>query len=386
MKKKILGVMLASLMLVTTACTSSDDTADNGSTNVADQTTDSQSNDGQSEDAQTDTDQSSDETGNDESDSNDSAIDEAVDYSVTYPVTITDQAGREITIAEEPTKLVSGYYISSSLLIALELDSKMVGIEAKADKRPIYSLSAPELIELPNVGSAKNFDLEGCIALEPDLVILPLKLKESAASLEELGINVILVNPENQELFLEMADIIATATNTVERKNSLVDFINAQDAMLDEAMSNAEAVKVYLAGNSDFLSTACNGMYQSDMIANAGGINVAGEIDDTYWVETDYEQVLAWNPEYIIIAAEAEYTVEDVLSDENLAMCDAVVNGNVYKIPSKAEAWDSPVPGGILGSVWLGSIIHPELISAEQCDSIIEEFYETFYDFKYSEN
>lgn len=370
MKKRILGLMLASLMLATTACTSVENNKEGNGNEITEQTVDNQQDDEQSAPEEEE----------------DTENEETVDYSVTYPVTIVDQAGREITIAEEPAKIVSGYYISSSLLIALDLDSKMVGIEAKADKRPIYSLSAPELIELPNVGSAKNFDLEGCIALEPDLVILPLKLKESAASLEELGINVILVNPENQELFLEMADIIATATNTVERKNCLVDYINAQDAMLDAAMTNAEAVKVYLAGNSGLLSTACNGMYQSDMIDNAGGVNVAGEIDDTYWVETDYEQILAWNPEYIIIAAEADYDVEDVINDENLAMCDAVVNGNVYKFPSKAEAWDSPVPSGILGSVWLGSIIHSDLISAEQCDSVIEEFYETFYDFKYSEN
>ena len=45
-----------------------------------------------------------------------------------YPVTVTDQAGRTVTVEAEPQRLVSGYYISSSLLIALELDSKMVGI------------------------------------------------------------------------------------------------------------------------------------------------------------------------------------------------------------------------------------------------------------------
>ena len=48
----------------------------------------------------------------------------------------------------------------------------------QADSRPIYSLAAPELLELPSVGTAKEFDLEGCAALEPDLVVLPLKLKE----------------------------------------------------------------------------------------------------------------------------------------------------------------------------------------------------------------
>ena len=88
-----------------------------------------------------------------------------------YPLTVTDQAGRQVTIESKPEKLVSGYYISTSVLIALGLDDEMAGIEAKANKRAIYKLSAPELMDLPSVGSAKEFDLEGCAALEPDLVI-----------------------------------------------------------------------------------------------------------------------------------------------------------------------------------------------------------------------
>ena len=128
-----------------------------------------------------------------------------------YPITVTDHAGREVVIEEEPERLVSGYYISTSLLIALDLDERLVGIEAKANKRPIYKLSAPELIDLPNVGTAKEFDLEGCAALEPDLVILPLKLKNAAESLEALNIDVLLVNPEDQELLTEMIQLIGTA-------------------------------------------------------------------------------------------------------------------------------------------------------------------------------
>ncbi|MDO4741258.1 MAG: ABC transporter substrate-binding protein, partial [Eubacteriales bacterium] len=85
-----------------------------------------------------------------------------------------------------------------------------VGIEAKADKRAVYRLAAPGLIELPNVGSAKEFDLEGCAALEPDLVILPLKLKNAAATLEALGIDVLLVNPEDQQLLREMTEMISS--------------------------------------------------------------------------------------------------------------------------------------------------------------------------------
>lgn len=303
-----------------------------------------------------------------------------------YPVTVTDQAGREVTIEDEPQRLVSGYYISTSLLIALDLDEKLVGIEAKAASRPIYSLSSPKLIDLPNVGSAKEFDLEGCAALEPDLVILPLKLKDAAKTLEGLGIDVILVNPENQKLLTEMMDLIADATNTESKAQSLKEFTTTQEAMLDKTLSDAETPSVYLAGNSSILSTAGNAMYQSDMIRIAGGSNVAAEITDNYWTEISYEQLLNWNPEYIILASDANYSVEDVLSDPNLADCTAIANNNVYQLPNKAEAWDSPVPGGILGAVWLANVLHSDLFTEEDCNALIDEYYETFYDFTYSKN
>ena len=302
------------------------------------------------------------------------------------PVVLTDMAGREVSIEAVPERIVSGYYISTSTLIALGLSDKLVGIEAKADKRPIYKLSAPQLIELPNVGTAKEFNLEGCLALEPDLVILPLKLKSAAQTLEELGIDVLLVNPESQEQLMEMIALLGDATGTAHRAGELADYIQTQQAALAELLADADAPTVYLGGNSALLSTAGQAMYQSDMIRLAGGVNAASEITDTYWVEISYEQLLTWNPDYIILASDASYTVEDVLADPNLADCAAVKSGKVYQLPGKAEAWDSPVPSGILGAVWLASVLHPEAVTEAACTAIIDEYYETFYGFTYSEN
>ena len=300
-----------------------------------------------------------------------------------FPVTVTDQAGRSVTIESDPQRIVSGYYISTSLLIALGQTDKLVGIEAKADTRPIYSLSAPQLLELPNVGSAKEFDLEGCAALEPDLVILPLKLKDAAETLSGMGIPVILINPEDQELLTETISMVGAATGSTALADELLAFSDDEAAQLESLMADVERPTVYLAGNSDLLSTAGDAMYQSDMIRLAGGQNVAAEITDTYWAEVSYEQILDWNPDYIILASDASYTCEDVLNDEALASCTAVQNGNVYQIPGDAEAWDSPVPSGILGSVWLASILHPEVMSTEDANAVMGNYYDTFYHFTY---
>ncbi len=298
-----------------------------------------------------------------------------------FPVTITDASGREVTIEEEPETLVSGYYITTSMLIALGEEDKLVGVEAKANTRPIYSLAAPELLELPSVGTAKEFDLEGCAALEPDLVILPLKLKDSVSALEDLGIQAITVNPEDLSLLEETITMLGKATGATETAEKLLAFNEETQDKLDSLLKDVEKPTVYLGGNSSFLSTAGAAMYQNTLIELGGGANVAAELTDTYWAEVSYEQILEWNPQVIIIVPEAGYTKEDVLADAQLAEVDAVKNKQVYEMPSAFEAWDSPVPSAMLGSLWMAATLHSDVYSTEDFQKDVADFYQEFYGF-----
>lgn len=298
-----------------------------------------------------------------------------------FSVTVTDHAGREVTVTKLPEKLVSGYYISTSLVIGLGLEDKLVGIEAKAASRPIYALAAPELLELPNVGTAKEFNLEGCIALEPELVILPLKLKDAADSLAELGIPAICVNPESEALLNETVDMIAKLTGTEDKAEALKDHGKKALAELEAKLADVEKLVVYLAGNSAYLSTAGSKMYQNTMIEAAGAVNAAAEVEDTYWAEIDYEQLITWNPDYIIVSPAADYTAEDILNDAALAELEAVKEGKVYAMPADYESWDSPVPSAFLGSMWIASQIHSDVFTAEDYNTAIVSYYETFYGF-----
>ncbi len=305
--------------------------------------------------------------------------DDTRDEESEWPVVITDHLGREVTIEEKPEKLISGYYISTSMLIALGLEDNLVGIEAKADTRPIYSLAAPQLLGLPNVGTAKEFDLEGCVALEPDLVILPTRLKDAVESLEKFKINTIAVNPEDMDLLKEALTMVGKATGTENKANELIDYY---DKKLAEMKGLAvEEKTVYLGGNSDFLSTATGQMYQDDMIGSAGAVNVAADIDDTYWATISYEQLLGYNPDVIVIVPEAAYTKENILNDKKLAPLKAVQNDEIYVMPDSFEAWDSPVPSGILGTMWLTSVLNEKNYSFDSFKEDVVEFYETFYDF-----
>ena len=136
-------------------------------------------------------------------------------------ITLTDQAGRKIVLKKPANKLVSTYYISTYACLALGLSDNLVGIEQKADSRPIYSMVNSKLLELPQVGSMKGINIEAIADLEPDLVILPLKLKDNADTLDDLGVKSIVVNPESDELLLEMLSLLAKATGKADQAKLL---------------------------------------------------------------------------------------------------------------------------------------------------------------------
>jgi iron complex transport system substrate-binding protein len=299
-------------------------------------------------------------------------------------ITLTDQAGRTVTLDKPAKKIVSCYYITTYSCIALGIKDRLVGIESKAGMRNIYKLAAPELLNLPSVGSMKEFNVEAAAALKPDLVIMPKKLMKNADTLTQLGIPVLIVNPESQSLLEEMLTLISTACGVKENCDKLLtydkDSLNQIKKITDQVPENKKP-SVYMAGNSSYLSTATASMYQADLIQLAGGKNAASKIKGDYWTNVSYEDILAMNPDVIILPAATEYKIEDVLKDSQLSEVTAVKNKAVYQMPVKLEEWDSPIPSGVLGIRWLCSILHEDLYGFDEMQKDAVTFYKTFYGF-----
>lgn len=308
-----------------------------------------------------------------------------------FPLTIEDQLGNSVTLEKPAERIVSGYYISSSACIALGLENKLVGTEEKTDKRPIYKLAAPELIgSIANVGSAKAFDLESCLGAEPDLVILPKKAKDYAKTLNEMGIAAVVVNPESHEALVDMIKLIANLTGSEETAGKLITSYNEVLSKVESTTANLDDSKkpvVYMCNTSTYLATAPKDMYQASLVRSAGGKNAGDILEGDSWTDVSYEQILTMNPDIIIIPTnnmangQPDFTAADVLADANLAEVTAVKNGAVYNMPAGLEAWDSPVPSGVLGMLWLLATVHPDLYTKAECADYAASFYKTFYGF-----
>lgn len=296
-------------------------------------------------------------------------------------ITLTDQAGRTVTLEQPAESIVSCYYISTYATIALGLKDKIVGLENKADTRALYALAAPELPQLTQVGTLKELNVEAVAALEPDLVIMPQKLIDNAQTLEDLGITVMIVNPETQEGLETMLTLIGEACGASDQAQALINYNHTQLERAAEMTAELEKPSVCLLGNSSYLSVAPAAMYQNDLIEQAGGVNAAASIEEDYWADVSYETLLALAPEVLVIPSAASYTAEDVMNDPQLADLPAVQNGAVYTMPQGLDEWDSPTPSGILGVLWLTSVLHPEAYPFEEFTADAQAFYQTFYGF-----
>ena len=296
-------------------------------------------------------------------------------------IVLTDQAGREVVLEGPAQSIVSCYYISTYAAIALGAENRVVGLEKKADTRPIYQMAAPELLEKPQVGTMKELDVEATAALEPELVIMPQALADYADTLAQLGIPVLVVNPESHEALVEMLQLMGTALGLEDRAEALASYYQEQLDRMAELTQDAGAPVVYMGSNSSFLATAPASMYQSTLIRQAGGVNAGDSLEGDYWTEVSYEDVLAMAPQVIVLPAGAEYTVQDVVEDPQLSALPAVQDGAVYQMPSGIEEWDSPVPSGILGTMWMTSVLHPDVYPFEEFTADAQDFYQTFYGF-----
>lgn len=300
-------------------------------------------------------------------------------------ITITDQIGRTVTLDKPAEKIVSSYYISTALLIALGQEDKLVGIEMKADTRELYKKAAPQLLELPAVGSGKGINIEETAALNPDVVIIPQKLKDSVPSFEELGIPVIVVDPETLENFEECVTILSKVSGSSETGEKLLSYYHEKMDYVTNLTKNLDnKAKVYIAAGSEYLSTCTSKMYQDKLIQMAGGINVSSELTDGYWAKISAEQLNIWNPDKIFAVSYAEYTLDDIKNDPALSEITAVKENNVYSFPSKLEPWDYPTPSSILGILYLTHMLYPDLISQEDYAKEAQNFYKEFFNIEVS--
>lgn len=296
-------------------------------------------------------------------------------------IVLKDHLDREVKLEKPVESVVSSYYIATTTLVALGAEDLLSGVEMKAETRAIYQLAAPQLLELPAMGNKKNFNMEECAKINPDLVVLPMSLKDYVPQLENLNIKVIVIDPETNDRFLDTVSMLGKATGHEKDAEQLLAYYEKEQQKMKQALKDVkEHQSVYFASGSDLLNSATQKMYQHEIIMAAKGKAVASDLNEMGWTAISAEQLLAYDPAYIFIENQSDMNADAVMSDVRFASLNAVKNKQVYTFPSTIETWDTPSPSSILGVLWMSSILYPENISMDEVVKEACDFYQQFFD------
>ena len=214
------------------------------------------------------------------------------------PVTVTDAAGRSVTIADA-SRIVSIGGAVTEILYALGRSERIVAV----DTTSIYPPQA--LATHPNVGYQRQVSAEGVLGMRPSLVLAieGTGPKETVAVLESAAVPLVLV-PDHftGQGVVEKIRLIAQATGARKQGECLAAAVTSQLdqlARLRDQVAAPARVLFVLSMAGDRLLVAGNGTAADGIIRLAGGVNAITGYDG-YKAVND-EAIVAAKPDAILV-------------------------------------------------------------------------------------
>ncbi len=308
---------------------------------------------------------------------------QGVDDSAT--MIVVDQLGREVELPAKIDRVVTNYPMATQIIYALGAGDKLVGCENSAQRADFLAQIDDTFIELPEVGSPNEINVETTLSLDPDVVIVRCSIStEQVENLESLGIKVLGMNCEDLDLMSEAVAMMGKTLGCENKSDDYISYYQDQRNMIKKRLTNLkedEKVGVYL--NRGHMNTFGGDVYQTDVLELCGGWNVAEELSG--WATTSKEQLLLWDPEYILVLSYSSDTPESVLADPDLAPVKAVKEGNVLWFPSELASWDYPSMQAVLGLLWCAKTLHPDKFKDIDVLEYADDYFVKFFGKSFTE-
>jgi len=267
-------------------------------------------------------------------------------------IMITDDLGRTVYIDGIPQRVIALAPSAAEILFALGQGNKIVGVTDQCDY-------PEEARAKPKVGAFWDPSVEQIVALGPDLVLSHHK-PELIPQLEEIGITVIVLRPEDIDGILHDVMLIGQVIGAEERAQSLVAGMEQRIQAVTSKVENAARPGVFYEGDCGFgIWTAGPGTFVNELISLAGGRNV-GAMKEGYY-KINNEVLLEANDaiDVIIWADMGGVPFASVANSLPWSGLTAVQTGKVYVLDP--DLVNRPGPRIVDCLEEIARIIHPEL-------------------------
>ena len=271
-----------------------------------------------------------------------------------YPLTITDDNGRKVTIEKEPQRIVSLAPSITETLFFIGAGDKLVGVTQWADY-------PPQVEKITKVGGyGKYANIEIIASLKPDLILADSMSLSILDKLEEIA-PVVIVNPTSIDDIYRKIELIGKIVNRESEAKAVVEFMKAKVSEVQNRVKDRPKVKVfiYLSPGQSGIWTAGSGTFMDEAISLAGGENTFHDVQG--WKEVSIEDILARNPDVIIMSSMGGYADPNTICGTPLEKINAVKNGRVYVLTQEEDNMLSrPGPRIVYGIESLAKYLHPE--------------------------
>ncbi len=307
----------------------------------------------------------------------------------TTGATFTDQRGKTFTFTQPAQRVVTiAIPLFWTFMTVDGSESRVVGansVAAAQMKDGIVARVFPRAAAVPTTitrGGTFTPNIEALLALHPDAVFQWADRGDDLiGALDRAGLPAIGVKNTNSESDIEtwirMSGVVA---GREARADSIIRWMQAGNHRFDSLTAPIppkDRPRV-LALTEYSRAITANGptSYLGQIIRRAGGTSAA-TVDGTIGIE----QVLAWDPEVILLTAFETKKPADLIADPRWSHTSAARHGRVYKLPFGVTRWGGYGPESPLFLAWLTSLLHPNRFNLPLRDEM-RSAYQTLFHFE----
>lgn len=271
-----------------------------------------------------------------------------------YPVTVTDDMGNEVTLEKAPESIVSLAPVNTEILYAVGAGDAVTG-------RTDYCNYPEEAADVDSIGTYTEPNMELILSKSPDLVLASGYIDGAIRQqLEENGTAVFITNANDLESTENDITLVGELTGHKEDADKVVKDMEAQwkdlsaslEAVTEEKSAFIDLGSLYSAGPDSMLDNSLKMIKVKNIAADA----------DTAWPQLSAEVIVKEDPDvYVSLFSQ----LDDVLQTAGLSdlRCLNEDGGFIY-IDGSSEEGDKiqrPGPRYVEGLQVLAELIYPEI-------------------------
>lgn len=289
-----------------------------------------------------------------------SPVEEQADTKVAghFPATIIDDAGREVTIEEEPQTIISVLPSNTEILFALGAGDRIIGVSDFCN----YPAATESITKL----GFGDLNTERILELLPDMFFVQdyyyYQHEEILDLFEQAGITVVVVgSAESFDETYASIQMVADAVGVSDQAEVIIlEMKQRLETVKEQAKQVTEPKVVWIEVQpAPNIFTTGQGTYMHEMLELIQAVNAAG--DQEGWISLTEEEIVQFNPD-VIITTYGQYVddpVEEVLSRDGWGEIPAVKNRQVFDVDN--DTVTRPGPRLIDGVEALAELIYPEI-------------------------